>query len=134
VDTATALKYGLYGLILQYNLKYAFIDAPYHRSMQKSVFPIVNVIALVTILLIPTSPTHIAKASSCNASSSNGQSGSAISSGSCSTSISVSRHAGSLFTDAGPKSICTSASSSQISSDSDADDSNGGVSCSSHSP
>jgi hypothetical protein len=117
----------------------AFIDALYHRSMQKSysyriVFPIVTVIALVTILLIPTSPTHIAKASSCNASSSSGQSGSAISSGSCSASISVSRHAGSLFTDAGPKSICTSASSSQISSDSDADDSNGGVNCNSHSP
>jgi len=61
------------------------------KSVQKSVFSTVIVIALVTILLIPTSPTHIAKGYSCSSSAS-GVSTSSTSvtgaTGSCSTSSS----------------------------------------------
>ena len=115
--------------------------------MSKLILSLGAIVALTAIFVIPTnvSTTHVARASTCSASTS-GLTSSSTTSGGCSSGGAVRQpvgqgpqivaetvaHGGSIAF----KSSCTSisTSSAQKSIDTNTGDSNGAVSCSSHSP
>jgi hypothetical protein len=108
--------------------------------MQKLVFSILAVTALVAILLVPSLPTHVAKASTCSTSFNRhgfSQSFSSTTSGSCSSGSAIRQGTGvtgAFNAGGGSKSSCTAVSAGGNGAGLDNSDSNGAVSCSSHSP
>jgi hypothetical protein len=110
--------------------------------MNKFMFSLGAVIALTAILVIPSAPTHIAKASTCGGSANshgNTHSFSSTESGSCASNGEATggpNHFVSAGNKGGHTSSCNSVSVSSTVSGSDLDkkSSSGSVSCSTHKP
>ena len=103
--------------------------------MNKISFVIGLIIAIGLMLVIPSPIGHVAKASTCSASTSSSGSISTSSTGSCSSVGAASRNGFALgISVTNQKSSCHSTSISKNSVDINSQDSNGAVSCSSHSP
>ena len=99
---------------------------------------IIITVGAMLVAIPSVSTTQVAKASTCSASvgfpGGVTVSASSTTSGSCSTGGAIGDHQGVLGPHGGSKSSCSSGSASQSSSSISLQDSNGAVSCSSHSP
>ena len=95
------------------------------------------IIAIGAMLIIPSAPGHVAKASTCSTSFGTHRvtlSSSFTTSGSCSAGVATGQTTGAGRINGGSKSSCTAFSDSQEVHGYQLLDSNGAVSCSSHSP
>gem|GEM_PF-1924763 len=95
------------------------------------------IIAIGAMLVIPSAPGHVAKASTCSTSFGTHRvtlSSSFTTSGSCSAGVATGQTTGAGRINGGSKSSCTAFSDSQEVHGYQLLDSNGAVSCSSHSP
>ena len=119
-------------------LEYAFILTLYCRNVNKFCYVIALMIGVGAMLVIPSAPGHMAKASTCSFSF--GFHGPTVgststTSGGCSGGGSLAVGAGgSSITHGGSRSSCTAGSSGGGGNAVQFSDSNGAVSCSSHSP
>ncbi len=102
--------------------------------MKKFGFVIGLIIAIGTMLVIPTSPGEVAKASSCSASSSTTGTLSATSVQQCSGGGAAAQTHGVTVLNPGGKSSCSAVSATHSVEHVQASSNNGAVSCSSHSP